>query len=164
MLPVVAGVDETRRQILIYSLILVPVTAAPALLGIAGVPYLVLAGVLGILFVRFAWSVRTAGEVDGMRKAARRLFGYSILYLFAIFALILVEQVRGLAAASRCDGADLSTRSENDAAERAVRRRRSVVLALVLAALAILFFVTTIVRLGGNVAAAPLLRKRAGRA
>ena len=99
MLPVVAGVDETRRQILLYSLILVPVTAAPALLGIAGVPYLVLAGVLGILFVWFAWSVRTAGDVDGMRKAARRLFGYSILYLFAIFALILAEQVRGLVAA-----------------------------------------------------------------
>jgi protoheme IX farnesyltransferase len=100
MLPVVAGVDETRRQILIYSLILVPITVAPALLGIAGTPYLIVAGILGILFVCLAWTVWTVRDVDSMHKAARRLFAYSILYLFAIFAFILIEQLRGFPAAT----------------------------------------------------------------
>ncbi|MDP9138443.1 MAG: heme o synthase [Pseudomonadota bacterium] len=100
MLPVVAGIDETRRQILVYSVIMVPVSLAPAFFGIAGIPYLVVAGVLGMVFVRFAWLVRQAPDVDGMRKAARRLFGYSILYLFAIFAVILAEQARGLVVAA----------------------------------------------------------------
>ena len=72
-------------------MVLVPVTLAPALLDIAGVPYLVVGALLGMLFVRFAWALWTAREVDAMRKAARRLFGYSILYLFAVFALILME-------------------------------------------------------------------------
>jgi protoheme IX farnesyltransferase len=94
MLPVVAGVDETRRQILIYSIIIAPISLVPAWLGIAGLPYAIIVGVLGLVFVALAWLVHRADDVVGMRKAARRLFGYSILYLFAIFALILVEQLR----------------------------------------------------------------------
>ena len=100
MLPVVAGVDETRRQILVYSILLVPVSLAPALFGIVGVPYLLAVAVLGVVLVHLAWSVRKARDVDAMRRAARRLFAYSILYLFATFALILVEQFRGLFAAA----------------------------------------------------------------
>lgn len=92
MLPVVAGPDATRRQILIYSLLLVPVGMAPAFTPLAGPAYFGLASVLGAVFLLRAWDVyrtRSGREADA---AAQRLFRFSILYLFALFAGILVEQ------------------------------------------------------------------------
>ena len=93
MLPVVAGPEETRRQIWIYSLILVPLALAPALMGFAGRGYLATAVVAGAWFLRLAWAVRQtpAGEATADNAAARRLFGFSILYLFALFAVLLAE-------------------------------------------------------------------------
>jgi protoheme IX farnesyltransferase len=92
MLPVVAGADETRKQILIYAAILAPLGVSPALLGFAGIAYGAVAAVLGGLFMRGAWHVvrprRAAGEA-----AARRLFGFSVLYLFLLFAALLVEAI-----------------------------------------------------------------------
>ena len=94
MLPVVAGERETRRQILIYSLVLVPVTLAPLPIGLAGPLYGIVAAALGALFV--------AGAVDLWRRGgegpARRLFAYSILYLFLVFAALLGERGLGLVA------------------------------------------------------------------
>jgi protoheme IX farnesyltransferase len=91
MLPVVAGPDETRRQILLYSLLLGPLGAAPWLLGYAGAIYGVTALVAGALMVVLAWRLR--GERDGARaeRAAQQLFAFSILYLFVLFAVLLVE-------------------------------------------------------------------------
>ncbi len=89
MLPVVAGPQETRRQILLYSIVLVPVGAAPWLLGYAGIGYGATALVAGLLMVALAWRVRREGE--GETRAARRLFSYSILYLFLLFAVLLIE-------------------------------------------------------------------------
>ncbi len=102
MLPVVAGEAETRRQILIYSALLVPVTLAPGFLGFAGVFYTVFAAVLGALFLVFAFRVfrtraDTAEEKKAQDKAAKQLFAYSILYLFLVFSTLLVEQGFGLA-------------------------------------------------------------------
>lgn len=88
MLPVVAGAAETRRQILIYSLILTPLALAPCALGFAGWLYGAVAGLLGLAFVALALQVkRETGSV-----AARRLFGFSILYLFAVFAALIAER------------------------------------------------------------------------
>ena len=98
MLPVVAGLAETRRQIWLYSLILVPVTLLPATVGIAGPVYTAGAALLGSLFLAAAWAVRRAG--DGEDTPAKRLFGYSILYLFLLFALLLVERIAGVASYS----------------------------------------------------------------
>ena len=95
MLPVVAGLAETRRQIWFYSLILVPVTLLPAAAGIAGPLYSAGTALLGSLFLAAAWAVRRAA--DGEDAPAKRLFGYSILYLFLLFALLLVERIAGLA-------------------------------------------------------------------
>ena len=95
MLPVVAGADETRRQIWIYSLLLVPVTVAPALLGIAGRIYLAAAIVLGARFLQLAWQVYRVREGEAAVKCAKRLFGFSILYLFGLFAVILGEHAIG---------------------------------------------------------------------
>ena len=92
MLPVVAGARETRRQILIYSLILVPVTLAPFALGFAGLLYGAGAAVLGALFLLLAARVQR----DGSERPARQLFAFSILYLFLLFALLLAERGLGV--------------------------------------------------------------------
>ena len=88
MLPVVAGRDETRRQILLYSLVLVPLTLIPWLLELSGVIYGVGAALLGAEFLRRAWIVSRSGT----DAQAMGLFGYSIAYLFLIFVLLLVDR------------------------------------------------------------------------
>jgi protoheme IX farnesyltransferase len=91
MLPVVAGLEETRRQILLYSAVLVPVGAAPWLLGYAGAVYGATALVAGLAFVAFAWRVRAEQSGERAERAAKRLFAFSILYLFVLFAVLLID-------------------------------------------------------------------------
>jgi protoheme IX farnesyltransferase len=95
MLPVVAGAQETRRQILLYSAALVPVGTAPWLLGCAGPLYGVTALLAGAAMVALAWRLRGERHADG---AARQLFAFSILYLFVVFAALLVEGTAGAVA------------------------------------------------------------------
>ena len=93
MLPVVRGADETRRQILLYSFALVAAAAAPYAVGIGGLSYLVISTVLSVVFVVLAvrvYRVREGREADA---TAKRLFLFSILYLFALFAVLMVENV-----------------------------------------------------------------------
>jgi protoheme IX farnesyltransferase len=91
MLPVVAGPEETRRQILLYSLVLVPVGAAPWLFGYAGAVYGVTALVFGALMVGFAWRVRVERAGERAERAAKQMFAYSLVYLFVLFAVLLIE-------------------------------------------------------------------------
>ena len=91
MLPVVAGPDATRRQIWLYSLVLVPTTLAPVLLGMVGRLYLATALVFGALFLQCAWRVYTVREGEAGTRQAKRLFAFSIVYLFVLFAVILGE-------------------------------------------------------------------------
>ncbi len=91
MLPVVAGRAETRRQIVIYSVLLAPLGVAPWWLGFAGPFYGSVAAVLGGVFLLGAVRVWR----DDQERHCRQLFGFSILYLFAIFAMLLVD--RGIA-------------------------------------------------------------------
>jgi heme o synthase len=93
MLPVVAGPDETRKQILIYSLLLVPLAVAPVLTGLGGRVYLLASVVLGAVFLWLAWQVYRVREGRAADAQAKRLFGFSILYLFLLFAVILVERL-----------------------------------------------------------------------
>ena len=93
MLPVVAGPDETRRQILLYSLLLVPLAVTPYFIGLGGIVYLATSVVLGAIFLYLAvkvWMVREGREAD---RTAKQLFGFSILYLFLLFAVILGEHL-----------------------------------------------------------------------
>jgi protoheme IX farnesyltransferase len=93
MLPVVAGPDETRRQILLYSLVLTPLAVMPYVIGLGGIVYAVVSVVLGLIFLRLAfnvWRVREGREADA---AAKRLFTFSIFYLFLLFAVILGEHL-----------------------------------------------------------------------
>jgi protoheme IX farnesyltransferase len=90
MLPVVAGADETRRQILLYTLVLVPVGLSPWLFGYAGSIYAAAAIAAGAMMVVLAWRVHGERGAAG-EQPARHLFAFSILYLVVLFAALLVE-------------------------------------------------------------------------
>jgi protoheme IX farnesyltransferase len=96
MLPVTHGPDETRRQILIYSLILAPLGMVPSVMGFGGMLYTVAASILGAFFVVFAVDCYRTREGEAADRAAKHLFAYSVLYLFVLFAVMLVEQGFGL--------------------------------------------------------------------
>ena len=94
MMPVVAGETSTRRQILIYALLLLPLSAAPWWIGGTGELYGISALVLSALFVALSWRVgirQRSGADDPMREE-RQLFKYSILYLFALFAVLVADR------------------------------------------------------------------------
>ena len=95
MLPVVAGADETRKQIVIYSALLVMVAFLPALLNLGGAGYALTAIVAGGVFLSLALSVHRLREGRDADRAARRLFTYSIFYLFVLFAVLLLEAALG---------------------------------------------------------------------
>ncbi|MCP4381145.1 MAG: protoheme IX farnesyltransferase [Hyphomicrobiales bacterium] len=93
MLPVVAGAAATRRQILLYSVVLAVAALAPVAMGFAGLAYGVVAAIAGTAFVGFAVRVfRSQADAAGER-AAHELFAYSILYLFVLFAVLLAEAI-----------------------------------------------------------------------
>ena len=93
MLPVTAGETATRHQILIYTLILAPAGVLPAIMGFGGIAYAVLSVVSGLGMILLALRVHARREGEAARKAAMQLFGFSILYLFLLFAVLLVEKM-----------------------------------------------------------------------
>src|SRR5579872_1880658 len=97
MLPVVKGKAHTRFQILIYSLVLVPLGVLPAFLHIGGWLYLAAAGGTGAWFLWEAFATYFEKNED-KEPAAHRLFGVSLLYMTALFAALIVEKLAGLAA------------------------------------------------------------------
>jgi protoheme IX farnesyltransferase len=114
MMPVARGAKSTRLQILIYSLVFVPVAVAPGLVGLGGYLYLAVSAIggLGFLFLAFRlWRSRAGDQPDKAEavgreaalydvrveaKPARNLFAFSILYLMALFAALLVESITAL--------------------------------------------------------------------
>jgi protoheme IX farnesyltransferase len=95
MMPVVAGEKSTRRQILAYCLILLPLSAAPWFIGGAGPIYGIAALALSGAFLALALPVafrERDGEADRM-KPEKRLFAFSVLYLFALFAALVVDHL-----------------------------------------------------------------------
>ncbi len=88
MLPNVSGERETRKQVLIYSGILAPFAVLPSLMGFAGPVYGVVASLLGAMFLWLAVNVWR-----GVEKADRKLFAFSILYLFVVFATMGLERM-----------------------------------------------------------------------
>jgi heme o synthase len=92
MLPNVAGRAETKRQIWIYSVLLVPTIALPALTGAAGIVYVLGATLLTAVFLQRAYAVYHMVDDQG-DKPAKKLFGFSIIWLFALFGFILFERL-----------------------------------------------------------------------
>ncbi|MGY3532398.1 heme o synthase [Bradyrhizobium sp. USDA 4452] len=93
MLPVVAGPDATRLQILLYTIVLVAIALAPWPLGYFDAIYGVTSLVLGCGMLWLAVEVYRRREGVAANRATRRLFAFSILYLFALFAVLLAEVV-----------------------------------------------------------------------
>ncbi|MBS0384290.1 MAG: protoheme IX farnesyltransferase [Proteobacteria bacterium] len=93
MLPVTNGVRSTRAHIFAYSMLLAPLGVAPAITGLGGLLYAVVSVVGGAAFIFLAARVlrSQAGEGGAADKPARELFAFSILYLFALFAALLVD-------------------------------------------------------------------------
>src|SRR5262249_28766090 len=107
MLPVVSGEAETRRQILLYSLILAPLGVSPWLLGYAGPLYGIVAvagrAAMSALALRIYRNQAPASEKDGAaggeprqaHAASKQMFAFSILYLFLLFATLLADRLAG---------------------------------------------------------------------
>ncbi len=93
MLPVVAGPDATRKQILIYSLILAPAGLAPSFAGFAGPLYGAIASLCGAVMLRFAWRVYRDRSGPQAASAAKRLFAFSLLYVFVLFSALAADHL-----------------------------------------------------------------------
>lgn len=87
MLPVVRGEAETRRQILLYSVLLYAVTQLPFCVGAVGLVYLVPSMLLGLTLIGLAWNLKRRAD----RKAALRLYLFSLVYLAALFAAMVAD-------------------------------------------------------------------------
>lgn len=101
MLPVTSGAKATRLQILLYSIVLAPIGLAPLATGLGGLVYAIVGTILTVIFLYFAvkvWRSR-AGDADAgdaERKLAMSMFAFSILYLFGLFAALIIEHGFGL--------------------------------------------------------------------
>ena len=94
MLPVVAGLRHTRQQILLYTFPMVAVAVAPWQLGLTGALYGLSAILLSIPFVALAAQISLSHETDpAFMKPERRLFAYSILYLFGLFGMLVADRL-----------------------------------------------------------------------
>ena len=92
MLPNVAGPDRTRRDILLYTLVLLPVGTLPYLMGFVTLAYGILAAALGVVMLVLAVRVYRVRAGDNADAVAMGMFWFSILYLFLLFAEIIVER------------------------------------------------------------------------
>ncbi len=93
MLPNVAGEKATRDQMLIYAALLAPVTVLPAIMGFGGVVYGVVSAVLAATFFWLTYKVWAIAGADEKLRAEKYLFGFSIFFLFALFATLLLEAI-----------------------------------------------------------------------
>ncbi|MHB2265404.1 heme o synthase [Aliihoeflea sp. PC F10.4] len=89
MMPNVAGEASTKRQIFAYAVLVAAIGVAPWLIGQTSAVYGVVSIALGLAFVWYAWKVLRMPAEDRTMGAAKALFGYSLVYLFAIFAVLL---------------------------------------------------------------------------
>ena len=93
MLPVTHGCDFTRLHIFLYSILLFCITLFPYLLGLSGLIYLIISSILSGYYLFISYKLLRAKHSVVEKKLATKLFGYSILYLFMIFATVLVDKV-----------------------------------------------------------------------
>ena len=89
MLPVVAGVDVTKKSILLYTILMLALTTMFALTGAVGLVYLVSSAVLGALFIYYAWRLIRRPGIEG----AKPLYLYSLLYLAVLFLAIIADSI-----------------------------------------------------------------------
>ena len=93
MLPVTSGIKTTKLNILIYSIILFPIVLAPFLLNYSGIMYASISSLLSIYYLYLCFNLFIEKKVDQEKILAKKIFGYSILYLFLIFTIILIDKI-----------------------------------------------------------------------
>jgi len=93
MLPITSGVKATKLNIFIYSLILFPIALLPYFLNFSGLIYLVFSTTASLYYVLISYKLLKEKNLVKEKKLAAKLFGYSILYLFAIFVFILIDKI-----------------------------------------------------------------------
>ena len=91
MLPVVSGVDFTKKNIFAYALILFPITILPFYFNFAGLVYLIPTIILGIFYIFLTFKLLKTNNKKETAKFSKKIFAFSILYLFLIFTLFLIE-------------------------------------------------------------------------
>ena len=97
MLPVVSGIRHTQAQILLYTLLMAAAAMAPVVIGMTGWLYGISAAVLNLLFLICSWRLYRSDESE-LEKPARQTFGFSILYLFALFTALIVDRAPAVGA------------------------------------------------------------------
>ncbi len=93
MLPVTSGIKKTKLNIFIYSLILMPVALAPFILGFSGIAYLLFSGILTVYYIYLCYKLYVENDTHTEKKISKKIFIYSIIYLFAVFLIILLDKI-----------------------------------------------------------------------
>ena len=93
MLPNVSGIPTTKNQIVVYAVLTAIVGVAPTIMGMSSIGYGIVAGVLGAIFVYCSIMVWRMPETDVKMVPAKRMFAYSIFYLFAIFSALMIDRL-----------------------------------------------------------------------
>jgi protoheme IX farnesyltransferase len=96
MLPNVAGEKNTKLQILLYSVVLLAASLVPPFVGLGGKIYFVVAAATGLSFLWLAWQLFRTVETVAMKRAGRRLFTYSLSYLFVIFLAFVIDHIAAM--------------------------------------------------------------------
>ncbi|WP_162651954.1 heme o synthase [Lentilitoribacter sp. Alg239-R112] len=92
MMPNVVGAHKTKIQMLAYAILTAICGVLPTLMGFAGLAYGTVALALGLGFVFYSWKTYRMDEADSKMTAAKKLFGFSIIYLFAIFSMFIIDR------------------------------------------------------------------------
>ena len=93
MLPVISGVKVTKLNIFVYALLLFPIILAPFFLNYFGIIYLLISGTLATYYIYICYKLFRTQESNLEKKIAKQVFGFSILFLFLVFASILIDSI-----------------------------------------------------------------------
>jgi len=93
MLPITSGIQATKLNIFIYSLVLFPVATTPYFFNFSGLIYFIFSSILSIYYIFISYKLLKEKNSIAEKKLAAKLFGYSIIYLFMIFTFILIDRV-----------------------------------------------------------------------
>ena len=92
MLPIISGIKTTKKNILAYSIILLPFVLAPYFLGYNGLLYLVISTAISLYYIFLCFKLLMENNKNLEERIAKNIFGYSIIYLFIIFVTILIDK------------------------------------------------------------------------
>ena len=93
MLPIISGIKTTKLNILIYAIILFPVSISPFFFKFSGEVYLIISTLLSGYYIFISYQLFKAKSLRNEKKLATKLFAYSILYLFLIFTSVLIDKI-----------------------------------------------------------------------